>query len=299
MVFSSVIFVFVFMPITLFLYYISKDKYRNIILFIASLCFYAYGEKLGVFLMLASIGVNYLAGLFLGKLVSKNVRCILLWVDIFLNLAVLYGFKYVDCTITAFNFVAKQNIQLHNTVLPIGISFFTFQSMSYVIDVYRKTVEPEKNILNVGLYISFFPQLVAGPIVRYNTISEQIKMRTTSIEKFGEGAKRFICGFCKKVILANNLAIVAESSFCCENLRELPVTLAWLGSIAFSLQIFFDFSGYSDMAIGLGKMFGFEFEENFKYPYISKSVTEFWRRWHISLSRWFRDYVYIPMGGVK
>lgn len=217
-----------------------------------------------------------------------------------MNLGILYCFKYLDYTITVFNFITKQNIQVFNIALPIGISFFTFQAMSYVIDVYRLDVTAEKNILNVGLYISFFPQLVAGPIVRYYSIAEQIKkQRTMTMDQFGEGMKRFICGFCKKILLANNLAFIADSAFQCGDFHTMSVALAWIGSLSFSLQILFDFSGYSDMAIGLGKMFGFQFEENFNYPYISRTVTEFWRRWHISLGKWFRDYVYIPLGGSR
>lgn len=252
-----------------------------------------------VLLMLVSICVNYIGGIFLSIFSKNNIRKLILLVDIIFNIGLLYYFKYLDYTITIYNYFTKQNVDILNIALPVGISFFTFQAMSYVIDVYRKDAPPEKNILNIGLYISFFPQLVAGPIVRYNSIAEQIKKRDSSLDKFGTGVKRFICGFCKKIILSNNLAIVADNAFLYGDLHNLPVSLAWIGSVSFSLQIYFDFSGYSDMAIGLGKMFGFDFEENFNYPYISKTITEFWRRWHISLSRWFRDYVYFPLGGSR
>ncbi len=299
MVFSSILFTFVFLPFVLLFYFIAKEKYRNLILLIASLIFYACGDPKALILMLCSIVINYLAGIMIQdrkKMVSKKIVLI---IDIVINLGILYFFKYLDYTIILFDRLTGKEIQTLNLALPIGISFFTFQAMSYVIDVYRKGAAAEKNILNVGLYISFFPQLVAGPIVRYNTIAEQIRERKVDLEKFGSGVERFLCGFGKKILLANHLAIIAENAFAYGDMSELPVAMAWLGSVAFTLQIFFDFSGYSDMAIGLGRMFGFEFEENFNYPYISKSITEFWRRWHISLSRWFRDYVYIPLGGSK
>lgn len=295
MVFSNTIFLFVFLPITLLFYYISKTEYRNSILLIASLIFYACGEPRVVFLMIFSIICNYFFALAIEKFSKKRLFLI---ISIIYNLGILFVFKYLGFSMSVFQLLFRKNVVVPQIALPIGISFYTFQTMSYVIDVYNKKVEAEHNILNLGLYISLFPQLVAGPIVRYNLIEKQIKSRTLSAELFGAGAKRFMCGFCKKVILANNLANVAEYYF------ETPATDnsvvgAWIGALSFSLQIFYDFSGYSDMAIGLGKMLGFEFEENFNYPYISKSVTEFWRRWHISLSRWFRDYVYIPLGGSR
>lgn len=299
MVFSSILFTFVFLPFVLLFYYIAKDKYRNYILLVASILFYTIGEGKGVCIMLLSIFCNYAAGLLVDRIEKTWLRRAVFIADIAGNLLILYFFKYMNYTISLIDQVTGKDIPGLPFVLPIGISFFTFQAISYVADVYKKDVPAEKNVLNVGLYISFFPQLVAGPIVRYNSIAEQIQHRTIDLDKFGSGVKRFLTGFCKKVILANNLALVAEEAFQYSDLHELPVSLAWLGSIAFTLQIFFDFAGYSDMAIGLGRMFGFEFEENFNYPYISKSVTEFWRRWHISLSRWFRDYVYIPLGGSR
>lgn len=291
-------FTFIFLPIMLLIYYLSKERHRNNILLVASLIFYACGEPKFVLVMLASILVNYVMALLIERNETARMRKLLLAAAVGLNLSVLFIFKYLNFSINIWNHIAGTDIPFQPVLLPIGISFFTFQAMSYVIDVYRGDAAAEKNILNVGLYIALFPQLVAGPIVRYNTIAAQIKERTVSLDKSGEGAKRFICGFCKKMILANNLAVVAESAF--SNITpDQSVLMAWLGSICYTLQIFYDFSGYSDMAIGLGKMFGFEFEENFNYPYISGSVTEFWRRWHISLGSWFRDYVYIPLGGSR
>ena len=298
MVFSSLIFAFYFLPLVLALYYIAKDKYRNYILLVASLCFYAYGEPKFVFVMVGSIILNYLLALFIDKQRGKALSHALMILDVALNIGILFVYKYLDFAITITNRIARSNIQLRGIVLPIGISFFTFQALSYVIDVYKGTVKVQKNPLYVALYISFFPQLIAGPIVRYSTIEDQILNRKCDVETFADGARRFMIGFGKKVIIANNVSEVASASFGMDATATNPAFL-WLGAICFSLQIFFDFSGYSDMAIGLGKMFGFRFLENFNYPYISKSVTEFWRRWHISLSSWFRDYVYIPLGGSR
>jgi len=295
MAFSSTIFLFVFLPITLLLYYVSQREYRNLILLTASLIFYACGEPRIVFLMIASIICNYFLALAMERFTRRKLFLLL---SIVYNLGILFVFKYLGFSMSLFNSIFHKDIPVLEIALPIGISFYTFQTMSYVIDVYNKKVTAEHNILNLGLYISLFPQLVAGPIVRYNYIAEQIKSRILSAELFGAGAKRFMCGFCKKVILANNLANVAEYYFGNPS-TDNSVVGAWVGAVSFSLQIYYDFSGYSDMAIGLGKMLGFEFEENFNYPYISKSVTEFWRRWHISLSSWFRDYVYIPLGGSR
>ena len=294
MVFSSVIFVFAFLPLTLLFYYISKVEYRNFILLAASLIFYAYGEPRYVILMVLSIVCNY----FLARVIQNrpNEKKFWLILGITYNLGILFVFKYLGFSISIFNNLFHQNMNMISFVLPIGISFYTFQCLSYIIDVYRGTAEAQKSIVSLGLYISLFPQLVAGPIVRYNAIERQIRERKVGLELFGEGAKRFICGFCKKILLSNNLAVVSQLYFE-RPAVENSVAGAWLGAICFSLQIYYDFSGYSDMAIGLGKMFGFEFEENFNYPYISRSITEFWRRWHISLGQWFRDYVYIPLGG--
>lgn len=302
MIFSSVLFTFVFLPAVLLIYYglgFLKLEYRNLILLIASLVFYAFGEPMAIWLMIGSICVNYFVGILISSQNNKLKKRIILIVDIIINISILFVFKYLCYTIGIVKKFIPLPFERPEIALPIGISFFTFQAMSYVIDVYREDVPAEKNILNVGLYISFFPQLVAGPIVRYNTVAEQIRKRFVNLEKFGYGAKRFMCGFCKKIIIANNVALIADYAFKCEDLYKIPISTAWIGSIAFSLQIFFDFSGYSDMAIGLGKMFGFDFSENFNYPYISKTITEFWRRWHISLSQWFRDYVYFPLGGSR
>ncbi|WP_243127666.1 MBOAT family O-acyltransferase [Schaedlerella arabinosiphila] len=214
-----------------------------------------------------------------------------------IDLGFLFVVKYLSFFLRIVKGITGRNITIIGITLPIGISFFTFQMISYVIDVYKERVEQEKSILNVSLYISFFPQLIAGPIVRYNTISEQIRDRKESFEKFGAGTERFMCGFAKKVIIANNLALITESIFGASSLFETSIIVVWLAIIGYALQIYYDFSGYSDMAIGLGKMFGFDFDENFNYPYMAKSITDFWRRWHISLSAWFKDYVYIPLGG--
>lgn len=298
MVFSSLIFTFFFLPLVLILYYLSKEKYRNYILLIASLYFYSYGEPKFVFIMAGSILCNYLMALLVDKYRGKSSSRIIMSLDIVLNIGILFIYKYLDFAIGATNSLFKTHFQPAGIALPIGISFFTFQALSYVIDVYRGNVKVQKNPLFVALYISFFPQLIAGPIVRYSTIEEQIGHRECTVDLFADGARRFMLGFGKKVILANNLALVAQSTFSCD-VKSSNVLYLWLGAICFSLQIYYDFSGYSDMAIGLGKIFGFKFEENFNYPYISKSVTEFWRRWHISLSQWFRDYVYIPLGGSR
>lgn len=299
MVFSSTIFTFGFLPIVLVLYYIAKEEYRNYILLAASLLFYAYGEPKFVYVMVASIIINYAAARMLDIVKVEKGRRALLIADIAVNIGILFLFKYLDFSISIVNRLFHVNMPFYGIVLPIGISFFTFQALSYVVDVYRREVPAQKNIFYVALYIALFPQLVAGPIVRYNTVEAQIRKRSVSMEKFGEGAKRFMLGFAKKILLANQLAVVAEQVFACTDYKEESVLLLWIGAICFSLQIFYDFSGYSDMAIGLGKMFGFTFEENFRYPYISGSATEFWRRWHISLGSWFRDYVYIPLGGSR
>jgi alginate O-acetyltransferase complex protein AlgI len=302
MLFASTVFIFAFLPIVLFLYYVPFRKFRlaqNILLLISSLIFYAWGEPKYVLIMILSILANYGFGLLVDKFRSSKFksRLIITFTAIF-NLGILYIFKYLVFTIKNINSIADINLTVPNIVLPIGISFFTFQAMSYVIDVYRENGEAQKNPLNVGLYISFFPQLIAGPIVRYETVAYQIKHRKEDFSKFSEGVCRFIIGLAKKVLLANTMAVVADYAFDLP-FNELTVVMSWVGAIAYTFQIFFDFSGYSDMAIGLGKMFGFEFLENFNYPYISKSISEFWRRWHMSLGTWFRDYVYFPLGGSR
>ncbi|MBQ9887180.1 MAG: MBOAT family protein [Lachnospiraceae bacterium] len=298
MVFSSAIFLFGFLPFVLLIYYVvlkKKRKAQNVFLFLSSIIFYAWGEPVFVCIMLLSILINWILGLLIDKYRNKiNARRIVIALTVIYNISVLFIFKYLSFVWKNLNLIIKSD-HVINIALPIGISFFTFQCISYVIDVYRGKGKAQKNILNVGLYIAFFPQLIAGPIVRYETIAEQIEGRTESLDLFSQGVRRFVYGLGKKVVLANSLAIIAEAAF--DNTEGLEASMAWLGIIAYTMQIFFDFSGYSDMAIGLGKMFGFNFNENFNYPYISKSITEFWRRWHISLGTWFRDYVYIPLGG--
>ena len=301
MVFSSLIFLFLFLPLTLLVYYISNSKIKNLILLIASLIFYAWGEPVYVFLMLFSTVVDYIHGLKVERFIESGERKKALRVVIssaVINLLVLCFFKYSDFLIENINTIFSLDIGLLNLPLPIGISFYTFQTMSYTIDIYRGDAKAQKSILDFGAYVALFPQLVAGPIVRYQTIATQINKREHSIEKFGDGVNRFVCGLAKKVILSNQLAVIADGVFS-SNLSNVSILEAWLGIICYTLQIYFDFGGYSDMAIGLGKMFGFEFLENFNYPYISQTVSEFWRRWHISLGSWFRDYVYIPLGGSR
>ena len=301
MLFSSITFLFIFLPLVLFVYYIllRKTEYRNYWLLIVSLCFYAWGEPVYVFLMLASIIGNYLLGLWMAKTQGQTQRQLILLVSVILNLGILFYFKYYDFVVKNLDTFLDIHLAQRNLPLPIGISFFTFQAMSYVIDLYRKTTPVQKNPCYLALYISFFPQLIAGPIVRYNTIEKQICSRTVSLDSFEAGVCRFLQGLFKKILLANVLAVTAEQVFGLAAERNLPLVTAWLGALAYTFQIYFDFSGYSDMAIGLGKMFGFEFEENFRHPYISRSVSEFWNRWHISLGQWFRDYVYFPLGGSR
>ena len=299
MVFSSAIFLFIFLPITLAMYFVCHTKYRNIWLLLASLFFYSWGEPVYILLMLASITLNYFFALGIGhfqyKTKSKLPKIILIF-SVICNLAGLIYFKYWGFLIGNLNDMFSLNLPLKEIALPIGISFFTFQAMSYVIDVYRKDASVQKNILNLGLYIALFPQLIAGPIVRYVDIETQILNRTHTWEKAYDGIRLFVIGFCKKILIADQLALLSDSVFAASS---LSAPTAWIGAIAYSLQIYFDFSGYSDMAVGIGKVFGFEFVNNFNYPYISKSIKEFWRRWHISLSTWFRDYVYIPLGGSR
>ena len=278
MVFSSLIFLFLFLPLTLIIYYISNSKARNLILLIASLCFYAWGEPVYVFLMLFSTVIDYINGLKVERFIELGERKKALMVVIssaIINLFVLCFFKYSDFLIENINNIFNLNIGLLNLPLPIGISFYTFQTMSYTIDIYRGDAKAQKSILDFGAYVALFPQLVAGPIVRYQTIATQISKRDHSIEKFADGVNRFVCGLAKKVILSNQLAVVADGVFS-TNLANVSILEAWLGIVCYTLQIYFDFGGYSDMAIGLGKMFGFEFLENFNYPYISQTVSEFW-----------------------
>lgn len=300
MLFTSTVFIFGFLPFTLLGSFLLNKVtiFQNLFLLISSLGFYAWGEPQFVFIMCASILLNWCMALCIEHFSSAiMIRKIILSVALAGNIGVLFIFKYLDFTIRIINRIAGADISGFGIMLPVGISFFTFQGLSYVIDVYRKDVRAEKNIINVGVYISLFPQLIAGPIVRYTKIQEEIKCRTISWEDFAEGIRRFMMGFAKKVLLANNLAIVADKAFSINAQAEVGAVLGWGGAIFYTLQIFYDFSGYSDMAIGLGRMLGFHFEENFNYPYAAKSISDFWRRWHISLSSWFRDYVYIPLGG--
>lgn len=298
MVFSSLVFLFVFLPIVLVLYYLSGKKYRNYLLLLASLFFYAWGEPTYVVIMLVSIGANYLCGLLVDEKRADKVRVAGVVISVIFNICMLGVFKYSGFFVKNINAAFNTSLPVPEIALPLGISFFTFQAMSYVVDVYRKDAKVQKNIFDLSLYISLFPQLVAGPIVRYQTVANQIEEREHNIIKFGDGVRRFIIGLGKKVLLSNSLGMLADSVFGMQT-YQLTIVSTWLGILAYSLQIFFDFSGYSDMAIGLGKMFGFEFLENFNYPYISQSASEFWRRWHISLGSWFRDYVYFPLGGSR
>lgn len=296
MVFSSTLFLFVFLPITLLIYYILKGKLRNYWLLFVSLIFFGWSQPNYLWIILVNIGVNYLCAILIDHL--KSFRKEALFVAVIANFTLLFYFKYFDFILDSINRLVGSNFELKNIVLPIGISFFTFQGLSYVIDVYRKEVPAQKNIFKVGLYIVLFPQLIAGPIVRYTDIANEIDNRKSSLEDFGSGIERFIIGIGKKAIIANTMAATADAIW--NNYATgSSWIIVWIGSIAYTLQIYYDFSGYSDMAIGLGRMLGFHFNENFNLPYISKSITEFWRRWHISLSSWFRDYVYIPLGGNK
>lgn len=297
MLFSSIVFLFTFLPAVMILYYLLPVRFRNVILLLASLVFYAWGEPVYLFLMLLSILFNYFSGLDIARnLQDKRAAKRSLVFNLIINLAVLGFFKYEGFVLDTLNGILPVHISYHALPLPIGISFYTFQILSYIIDVYRGNVKVQTNLPNFALYVTMFPQLIAGPIVQYADVDEQLASREVSWKKFGEGSMYFIRGLAKKVLLANTSGMIfTEVSGLAKD--NIAVMTAWLGAFAYMFQIYFDFSGYSDMAIGLGKMFGFEFNMNFNYPYVSKSITEFWRRWHISLSSWFRDYVYIPLGG--
>lgn len=297
MLFSSIVFLFTFLPAVVILYYLLPVRFRNVILLLASLVFYAWREPVYLFLMLLSILFNYFSGLDIARnLQDKRAAKRSLVFNLIINLAVLGFFKYEGFVLDTLNGILPVHISYHALPLPIGISFYTFQILSYIIDVYRGNVKVQTNLPNFALYVTMFPQLIAGPIVQYADVDEQLASREVSRTKFGEGSMYFIRGLAKKVLLANTSGMIfTEVSGLAKG--NIAVMTAWLGAFAYMFQIYFDFSGYSDMAIGLGKMFGFEFNMNFNYPYVSKSITEFWRRWHISLSSWFRDYVYIPLGG--
>ena len=294
MIFSSAEFLFLFLPCVLIIYYnpfFRWHRFKNIFLLLVSLFFYAWGEPVYILLLMLSILVNWMLGSMVGA--DRPYRRAAMAAAVLFNIAGLFVFKYLGFVCQNLRLLGLNAPEI-KLALPIGISFYTFQAMSYVIDVYRGKSPSQRSVLDVGLYVSFFPQLIAGPIVRYETIERELRIRQSSWEDFREGVPRFICGLAKKSILANNMAIIADAAFQSWN---LSTPMAWLGAAAYTLQIYFDFSGYSDMAIGMGRMFGFHFPENFNQPYLASSITDFWRRWHISLSSWFRDYVYIPLGG--
>ena len=296
MVFSSTIFLCVYLPLVLLGYYICPKKGRNLFLLIVSLVFYAWGEPKYVFLMIFSILVNYIFGRLMDKNRGRQKRMkLLLVLSVVIDLGLLSVFKYTDFIITNVNAIFGSSFDLLKIALPIGISFYTFQAMSYTIDVYRDDVRVQKNLIDFGMYITMFPQLIAGPIVRYADVQDQLADRSVTTADFSEGVMRFVVGLGKKVLLANQMGAVWSEIYALGG--DVSALMAWTGAIAYTFQIYFDFSGYSDMAIGLGRMFGFKFPENFRYPYKSVSITDFWRRWHITLSTWFKEYLYIPLGG--
>jgi alginate O-acetyltransferase complex protein AlgI len=296
MVFSSLTFMYAFLPIVLITYFLSPKKLKNIIILISGLIFYAWGEPKYIMIMITSAFVDYFAGLIISKSDDNKVRKSALLVSMVIDLGFLFIFKYSGFAVSIVNGVFKSEIPVPNLLLPIGISFYTFQSMSYTIDIYFKQVKVQRNFLNYLCYVSLFPQLVAGPIVRYEDVQNEIDERKININLVGEGVNYFVRGLAKKVLLANNIGSL-WSSIKVVDVSEITVLTAWLGILSFTFQIYFDFSGYSDMAIGLGKMLGFNFPQNFNLPYLSKSISEFWRRWHMTLGAWFRSYVYIPLGG--
>ena len=296
MVFSSTIFLCVYLPLVLLGYYICPKKGRNLFLLIVSLVFYAWGEPKYVFLMIFSILVNYIFGRLMDKHRENKKRLkLMLVLSVVIDIGLLSVFKYTDFVITNINAIFGSSFDLLNIALPIGISFYTFQAMSYTIDVYRDDVRVQKNLIDFGMYITMFPQLIAGPIVRYADVQDQLAERSVTTADFSEGIMRFVVGLGKKVLLANQMGAVWSEIYALGG--DVSALMAWTGAIAYTFQIYFDFSGYSDMAIGLGRMFGFKFPENFRYPYQSVSITDFWRRWHITLSTWFKEYLYIPLGG--
>ncbi len=297
MVFSSIVFLYIFLPIMLLLYFIVPSKFKNAIMILASLVFFAWGEIRYIFIMLVLAVMDFVCGKQITKYQNnKKKKILFLMINVVVNLGILFFFKYADFIITNINNLTGLSIPLLNIPLPIGVSFNTFQSLSYIIDVYRGTVKCEKSFYNYLTYTTLFPQIIAGPIVRYETVDEELETKNISMDNFSAGMKRFIIGLGKKVLIANSVGAL-WNTIETGNYSELSMLFAWIGIIAFALQIYFDFSGYSDMAIGLAQIFGMKFDENFNYPYISKSITEFWRRWHITLSSWFRDYIYIPLGG--
>ena len=294
MLFSSISFLYYFLAAVMLIYFAVPFKLKNVVLLVASLLFYFYGEPIYTFLMIATIASSYIHGLLIDKFRGKTLSKVFLWTSVITSIGALGFFKYSDFFIKNVNGIFNSDIPLLGLALPIGISFYTFQTMSYTIDVYRGDAKVQKNIIHLATYVALFPQLIAGPIVRYTTVEEDLSERTHSFEKFSAGITRFVIGISKKVLIADTLGALARSL---HGSDEASVIGFWVYGVAVALQLYFDFSGYSDMAIGLGKMFGFRFLENFNYPFISKSIGEFWRRWHMSLGTWFRDYVYIPMGG--
>lgn len=297
MVFSSPVFLFFFLPVTLGIYYAVPARFKNFILFLSGLVFYAWGEPVYVLIMILSTAIDYTAGRIIGRFGENRViRKLCLIISVVMNLSLLGVFKYSGFVIDSINSIFSLSLDNPNLPLPIGISFFTFQSMSYTIDLYRGNIKVQKNFIDFGAFVTMFPQIVAGPIVLYEDVEKQLKSRTVDMTALSDGIARFICGLAKKVLIANGIGEL-WTSVKGADFSSLPALDAWLGILAFTLQIYFDFSGYSDMAIGLGKMIGFDFPENFNYPYISKSITDFWRRWHMTLGGWFRNYVYIPLGG--
>ncbi len=296
MLFSSMTFVFMFLPIVCTIYLLARKDLQNYILLIASILFYAWGEPRYLAIMILTILVNYVGANYISRSRNAMHRKLLLWATILVDLGFLFYFKYFNFVMENINTVFSMDIKFIDVIMPIGISFYTFQAMSYVIDVYRREVKAQRDIYKLALYITLFPQLVAGPIVKYHDVDDQISNRDVSFDKVAYGVKRFIIGLAKKMLIANTLGAVADKIFN-QPVEAFDALTAWIGAFAYSLQLFYDFSGYSDMAIGLGAVFGFKFLENFNYPYISRSITEFWRRWHISLSTWFKEYLYIPLGG--
>lgn len=294
MLFSSITFLYYFLPSVLILYFIVPKKLKNTVLLLSSLFFYGWGEPKYLILMVASIIIGFFSGLLIEATSKKSLKKLILVISVVINVGFLGFFKYSNFFIENFNAVTGLSVKLLNVALPIGISFYTFQILSYTVDVFRGTVKPQKNFINLATYISMFPQLIAGPIVRYSDIEPLLNDRKLTFSKTAIGLRRFVIGLAKKILIANALGELC-ADFKASN--DKAVLFYWLYAVAYALQVYFDFSGYSDMAIGLGKILGFEFMENFNYPFISKSATEFWRRWHVSLGSWFRDYVYIPMGG--
>jgi len=301
MVFSSLTFLYIFLPIVLILNYVVRKEFRNTLLLIASLIFYSWGGVSYTILLVLSVLLNFYTGKLISKTINDKLSRVYLTIGIIINLGFLGVFKYANFFVENLNYLIEGiglsfSIPDTGIILPIGISFYTFQALSYIIDVYKQKTPVQKRLVDLALYISLFPQLIAGPIVRYNDIAKQLRERVNNRENFVLGIERFVLGLAKKVIIANQFAILADTAFSIAP-DNLSTIVAWVGIIAYSIQIYFDFSGYSDMAIGLGRMFGFEFLENFNFPYIAKSIREFWQRWHISLTNWFRDYLYIPLGG--